>query len=303
MIKLPITAHRPLTLLIWIWGLLCYAPLSAAIQVTDDLGNTLVLEQPAQRIIALTPHATELLFAAGLGERVVGVPSYSDYPEAAQAIPRIGGYNAVDLERILALRPDLVVGWHSGNNPRILQQLRDLGLTVYSTEPTHIGHIAHTLEQLGRLGGTEAIAQTEAARFRTTLAELEHRYRHQPPVTVFYQVWHQPLITVGNSDLIHQVIELCGGRNIFAALDTANPRISEEAVLQADPQAIVASGMGTPRPEWLDNWRRWPQLQAVARQHLFFILPDIIQRPTPRLLDGASQLCEALQRVREAQIP
>ncbi len=271
----------------------------AEIRISDDKGNSIRLEAPAQRIVSLSPHTTELLFAAGAGELVVGAPSYSDYPEAAQKIPRIGGYNAIDFETILALQPDLVVGWHSGNGPRTIERLRELGLTVYSSEPRQLDDIPRALRRLGQLSDKRASANAAAEAFEQRLATLEQRYRDRPQVSVFYQIWHQPLMTIGGEHIINQVIALCGGKNTFANQRSLTVTISEEAVLLADPQAIIASGMGEPRPEWVENWRHWPGLQAVRDEQLFFIHPDLLQRPTPRLLDGAEQLCQALEQLRE----
>ena len=289
----------------WLTLLACLlaTPLFAEIAITDDMGQTLRLPHAAQRIVSLTPHSTELLFAIGAGERGVGAPSDSDYPEAARRIPRIGGYNAIDFETVLALQPDLIVAWYSGNGPPAIERLRQLGLSVYASEPRQLEDIPRILRQLGMLTGQEGMAEHEARHFEDTLEKLRHDGPADPPITVFYQVWHQPLMTIGQGHTLNEVIRLCGGRNIFADLGTPYPTIGEEAVLQADPQVIIASGMGEPHPEWVDNWRRWTRLRAVANDHLFFIHPDLLQRPTSRLLEGARQLCEALQRVRDEEAP
>jgi iron complex transport system substrate-binding protein len=280
------------------------APLAAApLTVTDDLGNTVVLAQPARRIVSLAPHATEALFAAGLGEYVIGAVSYSDYPPQAQAIPRIGGYNNVDMERIAALTPDLVVAWHEGNRPTQLDTLRRLGLTLYVSNPHTLDSVADTIERLGRLGASAAQADAAAADYRRTLGELRQRYAQQPPIDVFYQIWNRPLMTINDAHLIGQVLTLCGGRNVFGALAAVTPTVSEEAVLQAAPEVIVASGMGVARPEWLDDWRRWQQLPAVRHDNLFFIPPDILQRHGPRILQGAARLCAQLEQARARRKP
>jgi iron complex transport system substrate-binding protein len=261
------------------------------------------LAGPARRIVSLAPHATELLFAAGLGERVIGAVNYSDHPPEAKAIPRVGGYTNVDMERIASLAPDLVVAWHEGNRPAQLDMLRRLGLTLYISDPRELDSVAATIERLGRLGASEAQADAAAAGYRRTLAELRARYARQPPVTVFYQIWNRPLMTVSDHHLIGKVIALCGGRNVFGTLDAATPTVSEEAVLQAAPEMIVASGMGVARPEWLDDWRRWDQLPAVRHDNLFFIPPDILQRHGPRILQGATRLCAQMAEVRTRRKP
>lgn len=270
----------------------------AATAILDDAGNRVVIEGPARRIVSLAPHATELLFAAGAGDRIVATVDYSDYPAEARAIPRLGGYEALDVERLLAAKPDLVVAWESGNGPAAIARLRALGLRLYLSEPRDLEGIAAGLERLGRLAGTEATANRAAERFRERLAELRRRQEGKRPVTLFYEVWNHPLTTVGGGHFISRVIGLCGGRNIFAELGALAPAVSLESVVAADPEAIVASGMDEERPAWLDEWRRWPRLRAVREGHLFSIPPDLLQRPTPRLLDGAERLCADLDRAR-----
>lgn len=278
--------------------LLCLASLAHAdIVVRDDTGAEVRLKQPAQRIIALAPHIAETLMAAGAGERLVGTVQYSDYPEAAKKIPRVGSYVRLDMEAVLALKPDLVVGWQSGNSPAHIEKLRQLGITVYITQPNRIDDIAHDLERYGQLLGDEGGARAAAA-FRARLAGLRERYAARPKVRVFYQVWKDPLTTIGGKQIISDAIRICGGENVFGALEQMAPNVSIEAVLAANPEAIVASGMGEARPEWLDDWRRWPQITAVARDNLFFIPPDIVQRHTPRLLDGTERLCAHLETAR-----
>lgn len=282
--------------------LLLLAALSASaraeISVTDDSGAVVRLTAPARRIVSLAPNITELLFAAGAGGRIVGTVEYSDYPEAAKSISRVGDYSRVDLEAVAALKPDLVIAWQEGNAAAHLDKLTGLGLSIYVAQPNRIEDIAHSLEQFGRLSGTEAAAARAASAFRQRMAQLRAEYGSRPPVRVFYQVWRQPLTTVNGRQIISDAIRLCGGVNIFADLAGLAPNVSIEAVLAANPEAIVASGMDKQRPEWLDDWKRWTQLTAVARGNLFFVPPDLIQRHTPRLLDGAQLFCAHLDAAR-----
>ncbi len=281
-------------------GMLLMSPVQAVVSVTDDMGHEVRLSQPAQRIVSLAPHVTELLFSVGVGGRIVGVVEYSDYPPAAKALPRVGSYNAVDMERILALRPDLVIAWASGNPPALIGQLRSLGLTVFLSEPRSLEDVASNLERLGKLAGTQVTAQPVAAGFRKRLADLRTRYAGRAPVSVFYQVWRRPLTTVNGEHLISKVIRLCGGRNVFADLPALAPKLDIEAVLVADPSAIVAGVRVPGDSEWRQGWLRWTQLRAVKNHHLIAIPADFLQRHTLRILDGAEQLCEALDEVRAA---
>jgi len=266
--------------------------------VVDDVGRHVALAAPAERIVSLAPHATEMLFAAGAGERVVAVLNHSDHPPPASELPRVGGYDRVDVERILAFDPDLVVGWASGNAEGQLERLRALGLTLYVTEPRSLEAIAANVERLGRLAGSAGTARRAAQAFRERLARLREAHADRRPVEVFYEVWNRPLITVNGEHVISDVIRGCGGRNIFADLSSLAPRVSVEAVLARDPEVILASGMGDQRPDWLDAWRRWPELRAVAAGNLFFVPPSLLQRHAPRILDGMERLCLLLERAR-----
>jgi iron complex transport system substrate-binding protein len=270
----------------------------AGVPVTDDAGNRVVLPRPAARIVSLAPHITELLFAAGAGDQVIAAVEYSNYPEAANRLPRIGSHAAFDLERIVALKPDLAIAWGSGNPPGQVAQLRRLGIPVFINEPRRLEDIPFTLRRLGQLAGTADIAAQAAGNFERRQSKLAASHAGKRPVTVFYEIWNQPLMTIGGTHIISAVMALCGGRNVFTGLAQPAASIELEAVLRADPEAIVASGMDEARPDWLDDWRRWPQLAAVKNGHLFFVPPDLLQRHTPRILDGAAQLCAALDVVR-----
>ncbi len=274
----------------------------ADIVVRDDAGQDVRLAAPARRIVSLAPHITETLFAAGAGDRLVGTVDYSDYPEAARRLPRVGGYSNLNLEAIVAAKPDLVIGWQTGNSPAQIERLRKLGIPVFLSQPDRIEDVARDLEKFGALAGTGRIADAAAADFRARLETLRSRYGNRPAVRTFYEIWRQPLMTVGGRQIISNVIRLCGGENIFASLQPMAPTVSTEAVLAADPEVIVASGMGEARPEWLDDWKRWPKLTAAARGNLFFIPPDLIQRHTPRLLDGAERMCKDLETARERRL-
>jgi len=287
-----------------LWALLLVAfAARAEIRLDDDGGTLLRLAQPAQRIVSLAPHITEVLFAAGAGARVVGTTEYSDYPEAALKIPRVGGYSRLDLEAVAALRPDLVIAWQSGNVPAHVDKLRKLGLAVFVSQPDRIDDIARTIETYGRLAGTDATAATAAREFRERLARLRAAYGGREPLRVFYQVWKQPLRTINGRQIISDAIRLCGGSNVFAGLDGLAPNVSTEAVIAANPDVIIASGMGDSRPEWLDDWRRWTQVTAVAREDLYFVPPQLIQRHTPRFLEGTEIICRHLDAVRAKRRP
>jgi iron complex transport system substrate-binding protein len=283
--------------------LLLLARPACALTVEDDTGHILQLAAPARRIVSLAPHITELLYAAGAGERLVGTVEYSDHPEAARRLPRVGSYAAVDLEAVAALEPDLVIAWASGNRDTHLARLAALGIPVFASEPRSLADVGRSIETFGRLAGTETVATRAARHYAEHRAALAARYATLAPVRVFYQVWDRPLMTVNGAHLISDVMALCGGSNVFADQGRLAPTVSVESVLAANPEVIVASGMGEERPDWLDQWRRWPGLTAAARGNLYFIPPDLMQRHTPRILDAAERLCGFLEEARARRPP
>ena len=282
---------------------LAHAPVANAdVTARDDAGNTVTLPAPAQRVISLAPHATELVYAAGGGAKLVGTVTYSDYPPAAQAVPRVGDNKALDLERIAALKPDLIVVWRHGNAERQTDALRALHIPLFFSEPKHLDDVATSLRQLGTLLGTAPVADAAAASFSRDIAALRARYAARAPVTMFFQVWDRPLTTLNGAHLFNEVITLCGGRNVFAALKPLAPSVTDEAVLAANPEAIVTTSAGATRSDAplpnLARWRAWPALTAVARNNLFAIDGDLLTRPSPRIAQGAAALCEDLDAAR-----
>ena len=272
-------------------------PLWAEIRVVDDAGVTVVLQKPAQRIVSLAPHITELLFAAGAGEALVGVTEFSDYPKAARTLPRVGGGSGLDVEAILALQPDLVIAWQSGNPPQQTARLQSLGLTVFVSEPRQLADVPATLQRLGRLADTGPVATAAADRFTARYRELHDKYSSRSKVSVFYQIWEQPLMTLNGEHLFSDVVRLCGGENIFQALPALAPQIDIEAVLQADPDVIVVAADAESAP-LLAAWRRWPLLSAVKQGHVYAVQREQLVRHSPRILDGAERLCELLDAAR-----
>lgn len=271
----------------------------AAVSVLDDAGRRVTVEQAARRVISMAPHATELLFAAGGGTRVVGAMNYSDYPEAAKKIPLVGSNSVIDMERVLALRPDLIVVWHSGNTARQIAQLESLGVPVFHSEPRTLEQVADNVERLGRLLGTGPAAEAAAAALRARLKGLEARYARRSPVTVFYQIWDQPLYTLNDTQIASDAIRLCGGRNVFGSLRAVAPEVGIEAVLQADPEAIMAGKRYDPANPGLRLWEPYKSMTAVKRGNLLTVEGELLTRPGPRVIDGAARLCEALDAVRQ----
>jgi len=270
---------------------------TAAVSVSDDTGTDVVLPRPAQRIVSLAPHATEMLFAAGAGGAIVGVVAHSDWPAAARALPRVGDAAALDLERIASLRPDLVVAWPYTAPPQ-LAALRAQKVAVFVSDPKSIAGIADGIEKLGTIAGTRDIANASAGALRARLADLKERHASGARLRVFYEVWNEPLYTIGGRHLISEAIGVCGGENVFAALRIPAPSVTVEAVVAAAPDVIVGGDDSGKRPPWLDDWKRWPSIPAVRDGNLYGAAGDLLHRPGPRFVDGVAALCADLATAR-----
>ena len=264
------------------------------LNVVDDSGRQVQLKAPAERIVTLAPHGAELVFAAGSGAKLVGATAFSNYPPQAAQVPRIGDAARLDREHLLALEPDLIIAWPSGNRPQDLAWLERRGITLYRSDPAELQDIAENIREIGRLAGSGDIASVTALQFSNRLAELRRQYSGQTPLRVFYQIWPSPLFTVGDGHIISQVLTLCGGRTLFPDLTAPNPTVSREAVILADPQAIVAAIPEQGGDDPFIQWRRWRSIEAVRADRFIRVPANLIHRPTPRILDGAELICRGL---------
>ena len=270
---------------------------ATAISVRDDDGNVITLQKPAQRIVSMSPHVTELLFAAGGGERIVGAVTYSDFPEAAKKIPRIGTNRQIDMERVIAMKPDLIVAWMHGSSERQIETLRQLGIPIFHSEPLKLDGIADNVQRLGQLLGTDNVAQPAAAQIRAQFAALTKQYANRPPVRMFYQVWDKPLYTLSGGSIVTDAMRVCGGVNIFADLKVTAPVVSIEGVLQADPEAIF----GTAEKDYggVTLWKPYTTLKAVRNGNLFTLDGELLNRAGPRMVEGTRAMCEMLEQARQ----
>jgi len=277
-----------------------------ALTVVDDAGHSFVIERPPQRIVTLAPSLTELVFAAGGGASLVGTSALSDFPPAARTIARIGDAGRLDVERVIALKPDLVLIWQRGNTSRELEQLEAAGMRLFQLEPRRLGDVARAIERLGELLGHESEAKQRASEMRSALDRLRTAHAGAAPVTVFYQVWRQPLMTVNGKHLIDDILTLCGGRNVFAGLTPLVPILSSEAVVGANPEAILTASETASAEAWKRDpanpsfaaWHRHRSMTAVRRSWLYALNGDNISRQGPRVVDGAMAVCAVLDQVR-----
>jgi iron complex transport system substrate-binding protein len=269
----------------------------ATITVRDDDGKPVTLQKPAQRVIAMAPHVTELLFAAGGGDKIVGAVNFSDYPEAAKKIPNIGDNRQVDMERVAALKPDLIVIWMHGSSERQIETLRQLGIPLFHSEPKKLAEIPDSLERLGQLLGTEAVANKAATELRDKLASLTAQYSKRPPVRVFYQIWDKPLYTLSGSHIISDAMRVCGGENVFASMKVTAPVVDVEGVLREDPEAVFATA--EKNYGGVNLWRPYKSMLAVRNDNLFTVDGHLLNRAGPRMIQGTAVLCEKLELARQ----
>ena len=273
---------------------------AGTVTITDDRGAVVVARQPIQRIVTLAPHLSELVFAAGAGAKLVAVSSFSDYPAETLRLPAIGDASAVDLERIVSLRPDLVLAWRSGNRPGDIAKLERIGIPVHVSEPAAPGDIPRALRAIGALAGTMAEAERAAADFEAQWKALRNRFAGARPVSVFLEIWHDPLTTVSGRHLISALTESCGGRNIFSAAAALVPTVDAESLFAADPEAIIGAGSVPDAAALAATWRQYPGLAAVRRRQVYWVDADLTQRQTPRILLGLARICADLEKVRGA---
>jgi iron complex transport system substrate-binding protein len=287
-----IRVDRPLCLALLLW--LHLPAVAGARNVIDDDGLTVSVPQHVQRIVSLAPGATAVLFAAGAGDRLVGTAEYSDEPAAARRVARVGDSQHFDIERILALRPDVVVAWSGGTGAAQLERVAQLGLPIYRHRMAGLDDIAASVRRMGVLAGTAPIAEPAADLLAQRVRQLRARYARAPQATVLIQVWDRPIYTVGRTQLLTDALRACGYRNVFDDLSGAGPAVGIEAVLARDPDVILAVAAPALAEEWLARWRERRTLRAVTGQRLYAVTDERFSRLGPGVLDATEALCQAL---------
>ncbi|MDP5134800.1 cobalamin-binding protein [Rheinheimera baltica] len=254
-------------------------------------------EPNPQRIVALAPHITEMLYAIGAGDRLVAVSDYSDFPSEAQTLPRVASYASVNIEAVLALKPDLVIAWRTGNPQSDIKRLQQFGVNVAFSDPITLEDIAKELRMIGKRVGMQDIANEEANRFTRQLSALRSKYQHKAPVPVFFAMGTAPVSTVANNAWPQQMLTLCAADNTFRNVKGDYPQVGIEQVVAARPEVIIQPV----RPNFAADfsfWQRFVTLPAVQKHQFLSVNADYLYRTTPRTLLGIQQLCEGVDAFR-----
>ena len=282
---------------------------NAWIQVLDSEENNVILKSPAKRIISLAPHIVENLFSVGLGDRIIGTVEYSDFPEPATSIPIIGKYNAYSLEKIISLHPDLIVAWSSGMSPQVIEQIKSLGIPLYLDNPKTLNEISTSLHNFAKLGNTTDIGEQRIEELKSKIKNLSERYSKKELLSVFIPLSAKPIRTLGGKQIISNVLELCGGKNIFHDLFEVAPIVNIESVIQRGADVIL---IGAKSHAELENQLKNLDLPETNNSidaristltPTISIHPDLLFRHTLRLVDGATEICKQLDSIRMDSIP
>jgi len=271
---------------------------ASAETVVDDRGRAITLDHPPRRIVTLSPHLAEVAFAAGAGERVVGVSVFSDFPPQVRTLPQIEASGRVDLERVVRLAPDLALAWRGGNRVQDLERLERLGIPVFATDARRLEDVSRVLRAVGKLAGSPAEAEAAATAFEKSMSELRGRYQGRSPVRVFYEVWHEPLMTVSGAHLVSDLLDVCGAENVFEDAQSLIPAVSAEQLYARNPDVVVVSGVGLDDAAALERWKRFSALPAVRAGRVYAIDASLANRMGPRVFEGAAALCALTDRAR-----
>lgn len=271
-------------------------PAGATVAVPDDTGQTVLFPNTPTRIASLAPGATEMLFAAGAGNHVIATVEYSDEPAAAMQVPRIGDVVSIDMEKLLALRPEVAVVWPGGGNPAQIEEIGRMGIRIYRQQVNALADLPGSLRRLGALAGTSAVAEQAARDIERRLAALSRTYEKGRNPSVLLEVWNHPVYTIGGTHLMSDALRICGARNVFGDLHELGPAIDVEAVVARNPDIIVAAAPPGAGPEWLADWKRFTTLRAVRTGNLISFEDPRLVRLGPSIIDATEGLCKALAR-------
>lgn len=254
-------------------------------------------ERNVERIVALSPHSVEILFLLGVGDKIVGTTDSADFPEKAKAIPRIGGYNGIQIDRVLELQPDIVIAWDSGNPAKDLDRIESLGIPLYKSTTKRLEDIPKEIIAMANHVGKAQAGQEIARAYLDRLEELRNSYQREEKVRFFYQLWSKPLRTMAAGSWINQIFSGCGGENIFNDPALDYPQVSLESVIEKQPQVIVVPTHHGGEIA-VEMWQDWPEIPAVKNEQIVFFDGDLLHRFSYRTLDGMQQVCERFDEIR-----
>jgi len=277
-----------------VWALATSSAEADSLTVYDDTGQRVTLSNPPRRIISLAPGATEMLFAAGAGDRVIATVDYADEPAAARRVPRIGDVTAVDIERLVALHPDVVVVWPGGGNPAQTEKIAQLGIPIYRQQVNRLADLPGSLRRLGVFAADKSTAGQAARTLEGELARVAREYSEGKHPTVLLEVWNRPIYTIGSTQLMSDALALCGARNVFGDLKELSPVIDTEAVIARNPDIIVAAAPVGESVSWLAEWKRFGSLNAVRRGRLIAFEDRRLSRLGPSVVSATEALCKDL---------
>lgn len=274
-------------------ALILSSPINAHQQSTEQK-NT---EQPL-RVVSLAPHITEMIYSAGAGHLLVGAVEYSDYPEAAKAIPRVGNHHAVNLEKIISLKPDFVFVWQSSARQQDIERFKKLGFKIIYSEVKNLNDIGNQVRQFGQTLNTEQTANQNALKIEQQLAQLKQNYQNKTPISVFYQIWDKPLMTINGKQFISQGLEVCGAKNVFNELPMLAAEVNLESILKRNPELFLLGGEQQTQQNWLNKWQQIEYLTAVKNKQIKTLNADLYQRPTERFIMNLEAMCEVVDKAR-----
>jgi len=261
-----------------------------------------IQSKPINRIIALSPHSVEMLFTLGVGDRVIATTKFSNFPPQAEDIPRVGGYNGIQIEKILALNPDLIIAWMDGNKIQDIEQMEKLGLNVYRSQTRSLDNIPNELILFGEMLGVQSAAISRANAFNERLKKIRADNKEKPSVKFFYQLWDEPLRAVAAGSWINSVMSACGGINVFNDPNFDYPEVSIENVLITSPEVFIIPSHHGAYTAGVEKWKKWPEIPAIANDQIYFIDGDLLHRFSTRILDGMEQVCDAFDKVRASKL-
>ncbi|WP_199610995.1 cobalamin-binding protein [Flocculibacter collagenilyticus] len=273
--------------------------ISVCIPFNDVNASELTEHEHKQRIVALSPHIVEMLFEIGAGDHIVATVDYADFPEQALSIPKVGGFYGVQIEKIIALQPDLVIAWKTGNQDSDIAKLQQFGIKVVFSQPKQLTDIANEFNMLGKLTGHQVEATQKAKAYLTLLNQITRDYESKQSLPSFYQLWSEPMMTINRNTWIHQLMQRCGASNVFAQNTADYPQISIENVMLAQPQLIIIPDERTDKPQPTINWQQWPEIPAVKHQRFISVNADLLHRFSFRMLDGLADMCQQIDNVRK----